>query len=303
MVSAPHPLRRFHLLRPRRRAGRGGEAPRSNTDLMNLQPIGERATFTVTSNRRLVTTNKGQLVDDRYEGFWICDKCGRASTDEPPAGAHQRPYMIEPSFVQPKAPYRCNGTFQNVFLGHVFSTDLLLLRITVAKPFNTDTHNVVVLRALEDGLYSVAEAFRLSASRHPQLDLDASEFGAGFRIVPTQEGDELHLDVYLFDTLSGGAGYSELAGRHLAEILDGTLDLLENCPAHCDRSCESCLRHYHNQHLKNRLDRELGAQLLRYARFGTPPHEPEIGIQIRALGALKRLLELDGIDCQVGCVV
>jgi hypothetical protein len=193
--------------------------------------------------------------------------------------------------------------FQNVFLGHVFSTDLLLLRITVAAPMNTDTRNVVVLRALEDGLYSVAEALRLSASRHPQLDLDAAEFGAGFRIVPTQQGDELYLDVYLFDTLSGGAGYSELAGHHLSEILTSTLDLLENCPAHCDRSCESCLRHYHNQHLKNRLDRQLGAHLLRYARFGTPPQEPDIHAQIRALGALKRLLELDGIDCQVGSEV
>ncbi|MGF1628541.1 MAG: DEAD/DEAH box helicase [Kiloniellaceae bacterium] len=272
--------------------------PVDGADLMNLQPVGERATFTVTGDRRLVTTNKGQLVDERYQGFWICDKCGRASTDEPPAGVHQRPYAIEPSFVLPKAPYRCNGTFHNVFLGHVFSTDLLLLRITVTKPFNTDTHNVVVLRALEDGLYSVAEAFRLSASRHPQFDLDASEFGAGFRIVPTREGDELLLDVYLFDTLSGGAGYSELAGRYLSAILTSALDLLENCPACCDQSCESCLRHYHNQHLKSRLDRRLGAQLLRYALFGTPPQESDIATQVRALSALKRLLELDGFDCQ-----
>jgi ATP-dependent helicase YprA (DUF1998 family) len=277
--------------------------PVGGADLLNLRDAGQRASFTVATDRRLITTNKGQLADDRYQGFWICEKCGCASTDEPPSGAHQRPYAIEPSFALPRAPYRCNGVFQNVFLGHVFSTDLLLLRITVAAPMNTDTRNVVVLRALEDGLYSVAEALRLSASRHPQLDLDAAEFGAGFRIVPTQQGDELYLDVYLFDTLSGGAGYSELAGHHLSEILTSTLDLLENCPAHCDRSCESCLRHYHNQHLKNRLDRQLGAHLLRYARFGTPPQEPDIHAQIRALGALKRLLELDGIDCQVGSEV
>ncbi|MBV9993558.1 MAG: DEAD/DEAH box helicase [Alphaproteobacteria bacterium] len=274
--------------------------PVDGADVMNLTPIGARAMFTVATDRRLVTTNKGQLADDTYQGFWICDRCGRASTEEPPAGAHQRPYAIEPSFVPPKAPNRCNGAFQNVFLGHVFSTDLLLLRITVAEPLNTDTHDTVVLRALEDGLYSIAEAFRLSASRHPHLDLDASEFGAGFRIVPTQERNELHLDVYLFDTLSGGAGYSELAGRHLAEILASSLDLLENCPARCDRSCESCLRHYHNQHLKNRLDRRLGAQLLRYALNGTPPEEPDIADQAQALAGLKRLLELDGLTCRSG---
>lgn len=277
--------------------------PVDGADLVNLQAIGERAAFTVATDRRLLTTNKGQLANEQYQGFWICDKCGSASTEEPSAGAHRRPYIIEPSFALPKAPARCNGMFQNVFLGHVFSTDLLLLRISIAKPLNTDTHNLVVLRAFEDGLYSLSEAFRLSASRHPQLDLDASEFGAGFRVVPAAQGDEVHLDVYLFDTLSGGAGYSELAGRYLSEILVSTLELLEHCPALCDRSCESCLRHYHNQHLKNRLDRRLGAQLLRYALFGESPTEPDVATQSRTLSALKRLLELDGFQCRADEVV
>ena len=89
------------------------------------------------------------------------------------------------------------GTFRNIFLGHVFSTDLLLLRLTIANPLVTDTSDLVVLRALEDSLYSIAEALRLCASRHPQLDLDPSEFGAGFRIVPSAGGDSLALDIYL----------------------------------------------------------------------------------------------------------
>jgi len=161
-----------------------------------------------------------------------------------------------------------------------------------------DTNNPIVLRALEDGLYSIAEALRLAASRHPQLDLDPSEFGAGFRIVPSTEGaDQLHLDVYLYDTLSGGAGYAELAGRFLDDILDSVLDMLENCPARCERSCESCLRHYHNQHLSNRLDRSVGAQLLRYARSGEIPTEAPAADQAASLEALARLLQLDGFVC------
>jgi hypothetical protein len=90
---------------------------------------------------------------------------------------------------------------------------------------------------------------------------------------------------------------AELAGRHLREILDSTLALLENCPGHCDRSCESCLRHYHNQYLKERLDRKLGAQLLRYALSGQAPGEASIQEQSRALSPLRRLLELDGFTC------
>jgi hypothetical protein len=193
--------------------------------------------------------------------------------------------------------YNRSGTFHNVFLGHVFSTDLLLIRFTLSDPMATDTNNPVVLRALEDALYSISEALRLAASRHPQLDLDPSEFGSGFRIVPTSESDNLHLDVYLYDTLSGGAGYAELAGRYLNEILADVLKLLEDCPASCDRSCESCLRHYHNQHLKERLDRLIGAQLLRYAVSGQIPEELPAAFQSANLEGLARLLQLDGFTC------
>jgi len=52
-----------------------------------------------------------------------------------------------------------------------------------------------------------------------------------------------------------------------------------------------------------RLDRRLGAQLLRYGLFGTAPREPDIATQIHTLGPLKRLLELDGYDCQAGASV
>jgi hypothetical protein len=43
------------------------------------------------------------------------------------------------------------------------------------------------LRTLEGGLYPIADGLRPAASRHPQLDLDPSEFGAGFRIGNTSE--------------------------------------------------------------------------------------------------------------------
>jgi ATP-dependent helicase YprA (DUF1998 family) len=272
--------------------------PVGRGDLPELNSIGTNVAYAVTPDRKLVTANKGQLSNDVYQGFWVCEKCGRASTEEPNLGAHQRPYQIEFSFGPPKPTRQCNGRFHSVFMGHVFSTDLLLLRIAVKSPIVTTTTNPVVLRALEDGLYSIAEGLRLSASRHPQLDLDPSEFGAGFRIVPALADGELLLDVYLYDTLSGGAGYAELAGRHLQEILADVLALLESCPASCDRSCESCLRHYHNQHLRGRLDRHIGAQLLRYALTGEVPRELDATSQAGRLAPLKRMLELDGFRCQ-----
>ncbi|QDZ11824.1 DEAD/DEAH box helicase [Devosia ginsengisoli] len=282
--------------------------PVGSDDLPPLQPMGTHLGFVVANDRRLVTANRGQQTDaDGHGGFWVCDKCGKASIDEQPAGTHERPYKIEFSYNHPKPNQRCNGLFQNVFLGHVFSTDLMLLRWHVAAPIISDTADAVQLRTIEDALFTVAEGLRLAASRHQQLDLDPSEFGAGFRVVPGDEPDTLRLDVYLYDTLSGGAGYAELASRHLQEILQSTLSLLEDCPAQCDGSCESCLRHYHNQHLKDRLDRRLGAELLRYGMTGEIPIEKTPEEQATSLSALKRLLELDGFICssmiQVGSTV
>lgn len=277
--------------------------PVGTSDLPDLTPVAGRLSFVITPDRKLVTANKGQLADDTYGGFWICDKCGRAETEEPQPGAHRRPYRIEPSFNQLRYSQQCNGQYHNVFLGNVFRTDLLLLRLNVENPIIRDTCDPVVLRTLEDALYSVAEAFRLSASRHPQLDLDPSEFGSGFRIVPVESEDSVFLDIYLYDTLSGGAGYAELAGRYLREILDSTLALLEGCPTPCDRSCESCLRHYHNQHLKERLDRKLGAQILRYALYNEVPSERPTEEQADALSSLRRLLELDGFTCSTNVAV
>ena len=272
--------------------------PVGTGDVPELNPLGAHLRCTVTTDRKLVTVNKGQQIDDTYRGFWICDRCGRASTEEPSPGRHERPYKIEFSFAQPKPTRTCGGEFLNIFLGHIFTTDLLLLRIEVADPIVTDTADPVVLRTLEDSLYSIAEGLRLCASRHSQLDLDPSEFGSGFRIVPSSSAGELLLDVYLYDTLSGGAGYAELAGRYLAEILEDLLELLEHCPASCDRACESCLRHYHNQHLRERLDRHIAAQILRYALRGEIPQEFDVSVQTARMASLKRMLDLDGFHCE-----
>ncbi|WP_224543693.1 DEAD/DEAH box helicase [Mesorhizobium sp. CA16] len=271
--------------------------PVGKDDLPSLRSIGRNLTYVVTTDRQLVTVNKGQETSAGRSGFWICNQCGRASVDEPPHGSHTRPYKIEYSYGQRKPGQRCAGTYENVFLGHVFSTDLLLLRIGLKRPLITETSDPLQLRILEDALYSLAEGLRLAASRHKQIDLDPAEFGAGFRIVPNREDDSLMLDVYLYDTLSGGAGYAELAARNIEEVLQQTLALLEDCPAHCEHSCQSCLRHYHNQYLKDRLDRNLGAELLRYALDGTLPQEKTSLAQARLLLNLQRLLELEGFSC------
>jgi len=92
--------------------------PVGTSDLPALHKLSDNLSFVITPDRKLVTANKGKLSEDAYEGFWICEKCGRAETEEPAAGPHRRPYDIDFSFSQPRPSRLCNGQFQNVFLGH-----------------------------------------------------------------------------------------------------------------------------------------------------------------------------------------
>jgi len=140
--------------------------------------------------------------------------------------------------------------------------------------------------------HSISEALRLAASRHRQLDLDATEFGAGHRLLPPDENGVVCLDIYLYDTLAGGAGYSELAAKYFDEIVIDALGILEGC--NCDTSCTDCLDHFHNQHLKGKLDRTLGASLLRFALYGEVPSLGPASRQERRLRPLLAMLLLDG---------
>lgn len=261
-------------------------------EAFTFRPCGPNSSFTHATDQRLVTVNWGK-EGGQAGGFSVCVECGNASVYDPssPAkGPHHRPY-------QSSKP-QCSGEYRRVLLGHDFSTDLLLLRLKVAAPIMTDTADTVALRMLEDALHTIAEALRLAASRHRQLDLDPAEFGSGFRVVPALQGEARMLDIFLYDTLSGGAGYAEVAARNLPEILRATLELLEGCS--CDTSCTECLNHFHNQHIQSRLDRKLGASLLRYATHGEEPCCSSPDEQAAILSQLCASLELEGFHCSKG---
>ncbi len=266
-------------------------------EAFTFRPCGPHVSFTHATDQRLVTVNQGK-EGSGGSGFLVCAECGAASVFDqfsPAGGPHDRPYV----HAGPKGtPQKCSGEFRRVLLGHDFRTDLLLLRLKVLEPLVTDTADQVTLRMLEDALHTVAEALRLAASRHSQLDLDPAEFGSGFRVVPALQNDARMLDLFIYDTLSGGAGYAEIAARNLPEILEATLALLESCT--CDRSCTECLNHFHNQHIQSRLDRKLGASLLRYAIRGEEPCCSPPAIQAARLFQLRASLELDGFKCSEG---
>jgi hypothetical protein len=268
--------------------------PAGEDDLTNWFEIGLRGQYTYAANRHLVIVNKGKKGTD--SGFQICEKCGAAATEGGGATQytkHRRPYLVQ--WKNDKKREDCDGQYRTVFLGHTFLSDLLVIRMTLASPIALDIQSSIPRAVLNDGLRTISEALLLAASRY--LDLDPAEFSTGFRLVPGDMHEEIRADIYLFDTLSGGAGYSERAGQYLEEIINVALEILEECPGHCSRSCTQCLRYYQNQHWHNDLDRFLGVALLRYLLFDDIPCTDNLAAQGEVLRALGRLLTLDGYKC------
>ncbi|MCG8402122.1 MAG: DUF1998 domain-containing protein [Firmicutes bacterium] len=268
--------------------------PAGEDDLTNWFEIGERGQYTYAADRHLVIVNKGKKGAD--SGFLICEKCGAAA----PEGAnqvkhvkHRRPYLVQ--WKKDKKREECDGKYRNVFLGHTFLSDLLVIRMTLKSPIALDIWSSIPVAVLNDGLRTISEALLRAASRY--LDLDPAEFSTGFRLVPGDIDGEKRADIYLFDTLSGGAGYSEQAGQYLEEIMKITLEILEDCPGYCSRSCTQCLRCYQNQYWHENLDRFLGVSILRYILFNEIPCMDNLIAQGAVLRSLGRLLTLDGYEC------
>jgi hypothetical protein len=85
----------------------------------------------------------------------------------------------------------------------------------------------------------------------------------------------LETEIYLYDTLPGGAGFVRQAGRLGLQLFDKALDILVRCEEDCDSACYRCLRSYKNKFEHHLLDRHIAASLLRYLLHGeTPSPDP-----------------------------
>lgn len=269
--------------------------PVDGVDLTGWEPYGKNSQLVYSPNQKLIVVNRGDK--ETLAGFWVCELCGyaRLADDDRPSSDHRRPYLFERMPNQP-FPGKCRGEFHQVFLGNQFRSDLMVLRVTLRPPFHWNSNDKVFQRALEDAVQTLAEALVLGASK--QLDIDPAEFGSGFRMWHPTDENWIRFDVYLFDTLAGGAGYAEQAGEELDGVLAEVEKRLEGCD--CSTSCQTCLRHYGNRMVHERLDRHLALQLVKYIRSGTFPQTDNLEHQATLLLALKRMFELDGYETEIG---
>jgi len=151
-------------------------------------------------------------------------------------------------------------------LGTDFITDVLLVSLRVSPPVTL----APVLRATDVALRTVAEALTKAGCK--LLGLEPGELQAEYRPALTDAGrDGCEAEIYLYDTLPGGAGFARRVGDLKKAVFDEALRILEDCPENCDRSCYRCLRSYKNKFEHDLLDRQVGASLLRYALGGAIP--------------------------------
>jgi hypothetical protein len=177
-----------------------------------------------------------------------------------------------------------------VYLGYTFPTDILVLRVTLQQPFNDRYDDIFHRRPLVDAARSLSEALALAATT--RLDIDPRELKAGFRFLTIRE--ERVVDIFLYDTLAGGAGYASMSGKLIRDIARDTEVLLQRC--NCTSSCDRCLRAYDNRFFHHSLNRFLALELLCFAVSSVIPTELSTDAQRSKLEPLVEFLQLEGWD-------
>lgn len=214
------------------------------------------------SRQHLLVSNTGPNKD----GYTYCTKCGRieasANRTATLMSAHRKP------FPDDDANQVCEGVSptRHIVLGTDFITDIALLSLHVANPLRLSPGHTPTAVALR----TVSEALATAACR--LLEIESGEIMAEFRPALTPDGKTgREVEIYLYDTLPGGAGFSSQIVDQGSQLLQMALHIMEACPENCDASCYRCLRSFKNKFEHVLLDRHVGTELLKYLLTGALP--------------------------------
>ncbi|MCQ2498856.1 MAG: DEAD/DEAH box helicase [Lachnospiraceae bacterium] len=233
-------------------------------------------------NQKLVMVNQGP----NNEGFELCYTCGAiepATVSEKERMQRKRPYKI-PYYKDDTQ--KCFHDYKNVFLGYEFNTDMMVMEIKLdaSKLDLYSPYKIWLIPALT----TFAEALALATSR--ELDVEYTDVKSGYRL--RMAGTQLYADVYLYDSLSSGAGYASRASQFIDNIFDRIIKILSECD--CSTACPNCIQHFGNQKYKEDLDRFLGMKFVEFIRNGfvNPTIETKVAEEfVERLNAIASLHE------------
>jgi ATP-dependent helicase YprA (DUF1998 family) len=132
------------------------------------------------------------------------------------------------------------------------------------------------------------------------LGIEDDELEGGFRTRSAAHIDDSNahgiLELFLFDTTPGGAGFSTKVWEEFDSVLDKARTTLASCE--CESACHDCLRRYQNRHMHNLLNRHQGLALLDYAESGTIPQLTETKLSA-LITRLEQSLVLQNSDIEL----
>ena len=106
-----------------------------------------------------------------------------------------------------------------------------------------------------------------------------------------------YVDIYLYDSLSSGAGYAVSVADDISTILEKVEEVLKDCT--CGDACHNCLKHYRNQYIHGKLDRFAALQLLEWGERGTIAKELTVEKQKKYISPLRNILNLSGCHISI----
>lgn len=227
----------------------------------------------------LIIVNKGP----KSKGFMVCKECGAAvpGDDSVPLSKLLKP------FVHPHNKFDCRHSasqITNTYLGSQFRTDMVVYEIALPyDKINVDPKELWIHRAGQ----TMAEAMTLAGGR--LLDIEFNEIRSGYRLRYDNAQEKAFVDVFLFDSLSSGAGYCSALADRTEELMAEIRKVLSECPAKCDSACHECLMHFWNQRVQSNLDRFAALQLLNWCQHSILPEQLSYEEQEKLLLPLNAL--------------
>lgn len=238
------------------------------------------------SDDPIIILNKGPAA----KGFMVCKDCGAAvpGDDASLLGKIMKPY------VHPHKHYSCNhpvSRIENTYLGNQFRTDMVIYEISLDNDIiNVDSRGLWIHRAGQ----TLAEAMTLAGGR--LLDIEFNEIKSGYRLRYSPENNKTYIDVFLFDSLSSGAGYCSALADRTEELMEETRKVLVTCPVECDSACHECLMHYWNQRVHAKMDRFAALDLLDWCQKSKLPDPLSFEKQNELLIPLNHLISEYAIE-------
>jgi len=178
---------------------------------------------------------------------------------------------------------------ETVYLGYEFRTDVVLVRTQLSRPFASDIRDPAVAPQVRAACTSLSAALALAAA--DSLGVSQRELESGYRLRRMDTGESF-VELFMYDSLAGGAGYSRAVGEDFDKVFAMALRRLAGCD--CQTSCSRCLRTYQNRMSHSTLDRRLGHELGVYIQTGAAPEIMDVGRQRAILRPLASMLGLGG---------